>query len=154
MALAGLSTLGVTFGYGEEATVGTKPTDFTQLTRINSLGGISISPETIDASALEDLVTKNISGRSDTGGQVSVTVNFTEDTQSEWEDLVTAYKALTGGKQMWFEVIIPNISKAFFFIAQPPLQLPMPELSQNSLLTMEIPLTIVEYKGLDTKVSF
>lgn len=54
MAAAGLSTLGITFGYGTEATAGTKPTSFKQLTRINSIGGINIEPEQIDASALED----------------------------------------------------------------------------------------------------
>ena len=41
-ALAGVSTLGITFGYGVETTSGTKPTTFTQLNRMNSIGGISI----------------------------------------------------------------------------------------------------------------
>ena len=38
MALAGLSTLGVKFGYGSGAA---KPATFTELTRINAIGGIS-----------------------------------------------------------------------------------------------------------------
>ena len=58
MAEAGLSTLGITFGYGTEATAGTKPTSFKQLTRINAIGGINIEPEQIDASALEDAITR------------------------------------------------------------------------------------------------
>ena len=41
MAAAGISTLGITFGYGSEATAGTKPTSFKQLTRINAIGGIA-----------------------------------------------------------------------------------------------------------------
>ena len=45
MAAAGISTLGITFGYGTETTAGTKPTSFKQLTRINAIGGISIEPE-------------------------------------------------------------------------------------------------------------
>ena len=45
MATAGISTLGITFGYGTEATAGTKPTSFTQLTRINAIGGVTIEPE-------------------------------------------------------------------------------------------------------------
>ena len=52
MAAAGISTWGITFGYGTETTAGTKPTSFKQLTRINAIGGISIEPEQIDASAL------------------------------------------------------------------------------------------------------
>ena len=154
MAAAGISTLGITFGYGTEATAGTKPTSFKKLTRINALGGINIEPEQIDASALEDFITRYVKGRADTGGSFPVTVNFTSDTVKEWQDLITAYKALSDGKRMWFETIIPGIAKSFFVVAQPPEEIPQPEISQNELLTVEMNLTIEEYKGLDTSVEF
>lgn len=153
MAVAGLSSLGITFGYGTETTAGTKPTTFNTLTRINQIGGITIEPEVIDASALEDAVTRNIKGRADTGGTWAVTVNFTADTKKEWTDLIAAYKALTGGKRMWFEVLHPQLEDAFFVVAQPPEQIPMPETGQNELWTIEMNLTIEEYKGMDTKVA-
>ena len=154
MAAAGISTLGITFGYGTEATAGTKPTSFKQLTRINALGGINIEPEQIDASALEDAITRYVKGRADTGGSFAVTVNFTSDTVKEWQDLITAYKALSGGKRMWFETIIPGITNSFFVVAQPPEEIPQPEIGQNELLTVEMNLTIEEYKGLDETVAF
>lgn len=154
MALAGVSTLGVTFGFGTESTAGTKPGTFTELTRINAIGGITLENQTIDASALTSLVTETIAGRADTPGNVSITVNLTPETKAEWATLISTYKALTESKQMWFEVIIPGFTDAFFFIAQPPQDIPMPEMNQNELLTVEFPLTIVEYKGMDTKVAF
>lgn len=154
MAAAGISTLGITFGYGVETTAGTKPTSFKQLTRINALGGINIEPEQIDASALEDAITRYVKGRADTGGSFAVTVNFTSDTVKEWQDLITAYKALSGGKRMWFETIIPGITNSFFVVAQPPEEIPQPEIGQNELLTVEMNLTIEEYKGLDETVTF
>ena len=154
MAAAGISTLGITFGYGTETTAGTKPTSFKQLTRINALGGINIEPEQIDASALEDEITRYVKGRADTGGSFAVTVNFTSDTVKEWQNLITAYKALSGGKRMWFETIIPGVTNSFFVIAQPPEEIPQPEIGQNELLTVEMNLTIEEYKGLDTSVEF
>ena len=154
MAVAGVSTLGITFGYGVETTAGTKPTEFKKLSRINAIGGINIEPEQIDASALEDLITRYIKGRADTGGSFPVTVNYTDDTAKEWDDLITAYKALTGGKRMWFETIVPDITKGFFVIAQPPDAIPQPEIGQNELLTVEMNLTIEEYKGADEKVAF
>lgn len=154
MATAGISTLGITFGYGVEETAGTKPTAFTKLTRINSIGGINIEPEQIDASALEDLITRNVAGRSDTGGTVTITVNFTEETKAEWKKVISDYEALTGGKQMWFETIVPGFDDAFFVVAQPPKQIPQPEIGQNELLTIEMNLTIEDYKGMDTKVDF
>ena len=42
MAVAGLSTLGITFGYGVETTAGTKPTSFKELSRINAIGGLNV----------------------------------------------------------------------------------------------------------------
>lgn len=154
MALAGVSTLGITFGYGTETTANTKPATFTELTRINAIGGISIESEQIDASALVDEVSRYIRGRGDTGGTFPVTVNLTPDTKTEWATVISTYSALTDGKRMWFEVIVPGFTEAFFIVAQPPTAIPMPELNQNELLTVEFTLTIEEYKGMDTKVAF
>ena len=155
MALAGISTLGIKFGYAVESStaIGTKPTSFTTLHRINSIGELSIEPESIDASALEDMVTRYIAGRSSVSETVAIDVNFTSDTQAEWEAVIDAYSDLTGGAQMWFEVVIPGYADGFFFIAQPPTILPMPSIGQNELLTMTINLVVADYKGLDTKVA-
>ena len=152
--VAGISTLGITFGYGTETTAGTKPTTFKKLTRINAIGGISIENEQIDASALEDEVSRYVRGRGDTGGSFAITVNFTPETKTEWSTLISSYKNLTDGKRMWFEIIIPDFGDAFFIVAQPPTEIPLPEISQNELLTVEMTLTIEEYKGMDTKVNF
>ena len=152
--IAGVSTLGITFGYGTEATAGTKPTAFTQLSRINAIGGITIENEQIDASALEDKISRYIQGRGDTGGTFAVTVNFTSETLAEWETLISAYEALTDGKRMWFETIIPGFTESFFIVAQPPTAIPAPEIAQNELLTIEMNLTIEEYKGMETSVAF
>ena len=150
MALAGLSTLGVKFGYGSGAT---KPNAFTELTRINAIGGLSLSPESIDASALTDEVTRRIAGRADTDETIPITVNWTPDTLTEWEAVLTAYEALTGNAEMWFTVYHPKMTKGWFFKAQPPKKLPMPEFGQNSLLTVEISLVVTEYIGMDTAVA-
>ena len=152
--ISGVSTLGITFGYGTEDTAGTKPTTFTQLNRINAIGGITIENEQIDASALEDKVSRYVQGRGDTGGSFTVTVNFTSETLAEWKTVLSTYEALTDGKRMWFETIIPGFTDSFFVVAQPPTAIPQPELAQNELLTIEMNLTIEEYKGMDTSVAF
>lgn len=151
---AGISTLGITFGYGVETTANTKPTTFKQLHRINNIGGISVEPEQIDASALEDYISRYVKGRADTGGSFPITVNFTPETKEEWGTLITAYQELSGGKRMWFETIIPGFDDAFFVVAQPPEQIPQPEIAQNGLLTVDFNLTIEEYKGMEAKVAF
>lgn len=155
MALAGVSSLGITLGYGVEGTAGTKPATFTELTRINTIGGITIENEQIDASALSDFTSRYIQGRGDTGGSFPVTVNFTPDTKDEWQAVIEAYNtAKETGLRMWFETIIPGFEDAFFVVAQPPTAIPQPEIGQNELLTVEFNLTIEEYRGMETKVAF
>lgn len=150
--IAGVSSLGVKFGWAEETVVGEKPAAFKQLTRINSIGEISLSPETIDASALEDYVERSVAGRTTTGGTFDVVVNLTDTTKAEWEELITAYKALADGKQIWFETFSPYLEDGFFVVGQPPLQIPQPSLDQNGLMTVTFPITIADYKGMLTKV--
>ena len=151
-AVAGLSTLGVTFSYGVETTAGTKPTTFKLLSRINSIGEITVTPEAIDASALEDRQTRNIAGRDTVSDTVTVTVNKTDETIEEWKEVITAYNSLTGGKRMWFQEITPGITDAEFFVAQPPSKLPITSKEQNGLLTMALNLIIEEMVGTDAKV--
>lgn len=153
--IAGISTLGITFGYGVETTAGTKPSAFTQLNRINNIGGINIENEQIDASSLEDYVSRYIQGRGDTGGSFPVTVNFTEETAGEWADVISDYNtAKDSNLRMWFETIIPGFDDGIFVVAQPPTKIPQPEMGQNELLTVEMNLTIEDFVGMEAKVAF
>lgn len=155
MAVAGLSTLGITFGYALETTAGTKPTKFTQLTRINEIGEVTVEPESIDASALEDKQTRNIAGRDTVSDTMTVTVNKTNDTIEEWNAVIDAYNNRSNTDlRMWFETITPGFDEAEFVVAQPPSILPISAKSQNELQTMEINLIIEEMKGMDAKVDF
>lgn len=152
-AIAGISTLGIKFAYGIETVAGQKPAAFKLLDRINAIAGITLDTENIDASALEDLVTRYVAGRQDSGGTWGITVNITDETIEQWSTLIEEYNEnYKNGLSMWFEVYSPNLEKAFFVVAQPPQEIPMPQTDQNGLWTVEMSLTINMYKGLDTKV--
>lgn len=150
-----LTTLGVTIGYGVESTAGTKPTKFTQLKRCNSIPEINLEQEQIDVSALEDFISQYAAGRQDTGGTWSPVFNVGEDTITALQTMMTDAKTGSAAdKRTWFEIIVPGLKKAFFVIATPGEIIPLPGIDQNGALTVAIPLTISEYKGLDTKVAF
>lgn len=149
---AGVSSLGIRLGYAAETTASTKPTSFIWLERCNSIGGISLETEQIDASALEDEISRYVSGRQDTGGTWSVTFNLSDEVIDQLETMIEAYTALSGGKKMWYEVWSPYLTKAFYVVAQPPRHIPMPEESQNELQTVEMTFTIEEYKGMDEAI--
>ena len=145
--IAGLSTLGVKV-YQAESTDGAKVTsadEYTQLTRVNSIGEVSITPENIDASSLEDLTSRFVAGRSTVTDALTITVNATDDTIAEWKAIA--------GKRICVMIDIPGMADAFFVIVEVPAVLPLPSLEQNALLTMAINCTVNNFIGLDTKIA-
>lgn len=153
VAIPGISTLGVIFSYGIETTSGTKPTTFTQLPRCNDISEITLETETIDASALEDMQSRYIAGRQDTGGNWDVTFNLTNETIPLLETMLEeSSTGLVSNLRTWFQVSSPNMEKAFFVVGQPGTKIPLPAMAQNELLTGAISIAIDEYVGLDTKV--
>lgn len=147
----GLSTLGITFGY---AVGSTKPSSFTRLHRIVSIGEAAIEAETIDVSALEDMTTKYVRGRGQTTDSIPVVVNWTDEVQAEWEAVLTAYAARTSGQTMWWEIIVPGKTDAAFFKAAPPAALPIPSMEQNASFQNTMNLVMEDLVGWDTKVDF
>lgn len=152
MAEYGLTTLGVKVGYAVETALNTKPAALTTLTRINSIGEISIDQEAIDVSALEDYITRYKAGRANASETIDVVVNVTDETTTAWAGVISAYEALTGGKACWLEIVVPGLTKAFWIRFQPPKKLPVPSMDQNANLTMTISLVVNDF-DLDTAVS-
>lgn len=147
----GLSTLGITLGY---AVGTTKPTSFTQLDRIVSIGEFSIQNETIDVSCLEDLTSKFVRGRGTISDTIPVVVNWTDEVEAQWEAVLSAFAGKEPGQAMWWEVIVPGMTKAAFFKAQPPTALPVPSMEQNVAFTNTMNLVAEDLIGWDTKVAF
>lgn len=153
-AVPGLSTLGITLSYGIETTAGVKPTTFKVLERCNDIPEITLDTETIDASALEDYQSRYIAGRQDTGGEWAPVFNITDEVIAQLDEMMTeSAEAQKTGLRTWFQIIVPNLTKAFFVVGQPGTKVPLPAMAQNELLTGSISIAIDEYIGLDTKVT-
>ena len=143
----GISTVGVRLAYCADMDTFVAPdaSAMTLLTRINQTGDVAMDVQEIDASALEDSVTKYIPGRQDPGGDFQVTVNLTDATITEWE-------AIKGTTKV-FEEYLPNCSKAFWVRAAVPPVIPKGEGGQNALKTVQITLTLVDVFGYKDKVT-
>lgn len=146
MADAGLSTLGIKVWQAqtENSAKVTEASSYSQLTRINSIGEVTITPETIDASALEDLDSRFVAGKSTVTDALTITINATNDTIAEWKAIA--------GKQICIMIDIPSMKDAFFVIVEVPATLPLPALDQNALLTMAVNCTVNKFIGLDEKI--
>ena len=143
-----LTTIGVKVGYGVEATAGTKPTAFTWLKRSKSIGGIDLTPDKIDLTALEDTIKQYAEGVYDTGGDWELTFGLNNDVVTDLNAMRTASTTgASGNKATWFTVFFPNLSKGFFVKATPGM-IPMPEVGVGAPAEVKINCTINEYVGL------
>ncbi len=151
--MADLSTIGVKIGYAITLTNGTKPTAFTWLERCRSIGGIALSQETIDVTALEDYIMKYAEGRADTGGIWELTFGVNDEVVTALETMLSAAKtAKASNKEIWWDVWFPGLAKSFYVIATPGTKVGLPEVSGGAAAEFSISLVINDYIGLDEAV--
>ena len=118
-----VSTAGMNLRWAVEQTKGTRPTTaYTTIAGCKAIPAIFNEPNTLQSTPLS--ATKNhtyIEGLNDSGGSIAITVNDYPAFRTALTACITAYEALTGGKQMWFEVAYPTDSglDSFYFPAEP-----------------------------------
>lgn len=118
-----VSTAGMLVKYAVEATAGTRPTSgFTTIPGCKTVPAIFNDPNTLQSTPLS--ATKNhtyIEGLNDSGGSIALTVNDYKEFRDAWDTCLDAYDGLTGGKQMWFEIVYQEGSNldSFYFPGQP-----------------------------------
>lgn len=131
-----LSTAGVSLQWAVEATAGTRPTSgYKKLTGLKSTPSLNPSPETIESTTLDELEFKTyVAGLKDLGGSLEFTFNLTQNLVDDWDALITAYEtAIASGKNMWFTIVIPGLTKSFYFTGTPS-EMGVPETSVSSIL--------------------
>lgn len=155
MARIDLSTAGVTVRYAVEATAGTRPTTgYTALTGVKSIPDLNPEPSNIETTTLDELEWRTyIPGLKDPGGALAFSANNTEEFQTEWAALVTeAEEAKETGKAMWFAIVIPGLSKSFYF-AGTPSPLGLSGIEVDSVLEIEGYISPSKIDGWQTKPS-
>lgn len=131
-----LSTIGVRLYYGVEETAGERPTSgYTRIYGIKSTPSLNPAPDTIETTTLDELEYKTyVDGLKDLGGSLEFTFNLTEELITRWDTLMTAYEtAKATNKRMWFAIVVPGLTKAFYFAGNPS-AMGLPETSVNTVL--------------------
>lgn len=155
MARIDLSTAGVTVNYAVEATAGTRPTSgFSAIAGIKSIPDINPEPSNIETTTLDELEWRTyIPGLKDPGGALAFGANNTEAFQTDWAALVeAAEEAKESGKAMWFAIIIPGLTKAFYF-AGTPSPLGLSAIEVDSVLEVDAYVSTSNIEGWATKPS-
>ena len=131
-----LSTAGVQLLYAVESTAGTRPTTgYTRIKGIKTTPSLNPAPDTLETTTLDELEYKTyIDGLKDLGGALEFTFNLTEELVTAWQTLMDAYEAgKLVSKATWFAIVVPGLTKAFFFTGNPS-EMGLPETDVNSVL--------------------
>ena len=122
MSAVDLSTAGITIQYAVETTAGTRPvTGYTAIPSIKSIPDLNPEPTSLETTSLEATEWKTyIPGLKDPGGAIQLTANNNEAFQTAWSTLVeAAATAKEDEKEIWFAVVIPGLTKSFYFAGYP-----------------------------------
>ncbi len=148
-----LSTAGVSVMYAVEETAGDMPTTgYTALTGIKSIPDLNPEPSSLETTTLDELQWRTyISGLKDPGGALAFGANNTEAFQGEWEAMYEASEtANSAGLSMWFVIVVPGLSKSFYFAGKPsPLGLSAIEV--DSVLEIEGYIAPTQVVGWEAK---
>lgn len=122
MSAIDLSSAGVTVQYATEAAAGTRPTSgYTAIPGIKAIPDLNPEPSSLETTTLDATEWKTyIPGLKDPGGALSFTANNNEGFHTAWTALVeAAATAKEAGKAVWFAVVIPGLTKSFYFAGDP-----------------------------------
>lgn len=148
-----LSTAGVSVQYAVEETAGTRPTTgYTALTGIKAIPDLNPEPGSLETTTLDESEWRTyIPGLKDPGGALAFTANNTEQFQTDWSEMEgEAATASESGKAMWFAIVVPGLTKAFYF-AGTPSALGLSAIEVDSVLEVDGYITPTQVLGWETK---
>ena len=134
-----LSSAGVTVQWALETEVGVRPTTgYTKINGIKSTPDLNPETDSLEVTDLSDTEWKRyIGGLKDVGGDLAFGANNSEQFQEDWADLYEQYQtAAATGLGMWFAIVIPGLTKAFY-VSVVPQPLGLSALEVSSVLEID-----------------
>lgn len=150
-----ISSAGVAIYYAPESTAGTKPASgFKQKATSSTLNiadyvtgvsGLGADYDMLDVTPLSETDRHRfIKGLQSNDGSISLSANINPTSRSDWQRIVSEYTALTGGKALWFEFILPGDTSAIFVRGEP-LPMRFPDVEAGSAVQGAIQIVENEY---------
>ena len=159
-----IGALGVKILYAPETTAGTRPTSGYKAKATSGTldiadfvtGGSGFSA-TIDKGEVTPVSTPQYGRRKfipllyGNDGSIALTCNINKESRTSWNAICTEHAALTDGKSMWWEIILPGESDGYFFRGEPcPMQ--MPDFNAGEVVQGDVEIIESDNDGWQTKV--
>lgn len=157
-----ISSAGVKIYYAPESTAGTMPsTGFKQKATgatlniadyVTGVSGLDADYDMYDVTPLsEENRHRFIRGLMSNDGSIDLAANINPTSRADWGAIVAEQNALTGGKALWFEFILPGDTDAVFVRAE---AMPMrfPDVEAGSAVQGAIHLIENQYADWTTAI--
>lgn len=158
-----ISSAGVQIFYAPESTVDTCPsTGFKQKASsgtlniadyVTGVSGLGADYDMYDVTPLSETSRHRfIKGLQNNDGSIELSANINPTSRADWGKIVAEFAALTGGKCLWFEFILPGDSDGFFVRAEP-MPMRFPDVEAGSAVQGAIQLIENKCTGFATKIT-
>lgn len=158
-----ISSAGVQIFYAPETTINTKPaTGWAQKAATGTLNiadyvtgvsGLGADYDMYDVTPLSETSRHRfIKGLQNNDGSIEMNANINPTSRADWDLIVADHAALTDGKSLWFQFILPGDTDGFFIRAEP-LPMRFPDVEAGSAVQGAIQLVENLCVGFATKIN-
>lgn len=157
-----ISSAGIQIWYAPESTLDTCPsTGFKQKASagtlniadyITGISGLGADYDMYDVTPLSETSRHRfVKGLQNNDGSIEFNANINPTSRGDWGKIVAEFAALTGGKSLWWEIILPGDSDGFFFRGEP-LPMRFPDVEAGSAVQGAVQIVENKCTGFATKI--
>lgn len=150
-----ISSAGIKILYAPESTAGTRPTTgYKQKATsgtlniadyVTGINGLGAEYDMYDVTPLSETDRHRfIKGLQNNDGSISLNANINPTSRSDWQAIVAEYTALTGGKALWFQFVLPGDTQAVYVRGEP-LPMRFPDVEAGSAVQGAIQIVENQY---------
>jgi hypothetical protein len=135
-------------GFKEKATSGNlKINEY-----VTGISGLGADYDMYDVTPLAETKRHRfIKGLQNNDGSISFNANINPTSRDDWGKIVTEFAALTDGKSLWWEIILPGDSQGFFFRGEP-LEMRFPDVEVGQAVQGAVQIVENNCIGFSTKI--
>ena len=136
-------------GFKQKATAGTlNIADY-----VTGISGLGADYDMYDVTPLSETSRHRfVKGLQNNDGSIELNANINPTSRADWGAIVSEYAALTGGKALWFEFILPGDTDGFFVRGEP-LPMRFPDVDAASAVQGAIQIVENKCNGFATKIT-
>ena len=158
-----ISSAGIKILYAPESTLDTCPSsgfkeknasgtlniaDF-----VTGISGLGADFDMYDVTPLSETSRHRfVKGLQNNDGSIEFNCNINPTSRTDWGLIVSEFAALTGGKSLWWEVILPGDTDGFFFRGEP-LPMRFPDVEAGSAVQGAVQIVENKCTGFATKIT-